>query len=152
MKLSVAANWDMELLDGLAKIPEVTSVYAKLPFDVIGGGRAGIVIPSVDLDFAATYVSAAHKRGLSFCYLINAPCLGTLEQTEEGKQQILTFIGQLIDMGVDSVSIANLAVVALVRHNFPDLAIRGSVLSWPTNLSRLKYQESLGIDPLIHPI
>jgi len=151
MKLSVAANWDMELLDGLADIPEVTSIYAKLPFDVVGGGRAGIVLPSVDWDSATAYIKAARKQGLSFCYLINAPCLGNLEQTEEGKEQILSFIDQLIDIGVDSVSIANLAVVALVRHNFPDLAIRGSVLSWPTNLPRLKYQESLGIDPLIIP-
>ena len=151
MKLSVAANWDLELLDGLGEIPEVTSIYAKLPFDVVGGGRAGVVIPSVDWDFAASYIDSAHQHGLSFCYLINAPCLGNLEQTEEGQKQILFLIGQLVDMGVDSVSIANLAVVALVRRNFPNLAIRGSVLSWPTNLSRLKYQESLGVDPLIIP-
>ena len=151
MKLSVAANWDLELLDGLGKIPEVTSIYAKLPFDVVGGGRAGVVIPSVDWDFAASYINSTHQHGLSFCYLINAPCLGNLEQTEEGQKQILSLIGRLVDMGVDSVSIANLAVVALVRRNFPNLAIRGSVLSWPTNLSRLKYQESLGVDPLIIP-
>lgn len=151
MRLSVAANWDIELLDGLEHIPEVTSIYAKLPFDIMGGGRAGIVVPSVDWDSAETYIREAHERGLSFCYLINAPCLGNLEQTKEGKKQILTFIEQLINMGVDSVSIANLAIVALVRHNFPNLAIRGSVLSWPTNLSRLKYQESLGVNPLIIP-
>jgi len=151
MKLSVAANWDMELLEGLETIPEVTSIYAKLPFDIIGGGRAGIVVPSVDWESAEAYVRASHERGLSFCYLLNAPCLGNLEQTKEGKQQILAFIAQLIDMGVDSVSIANLAVVALVRRNFPNLAIRGSVLSWPTNLPRLKFQESLGVDPLIIP-
>lgn len=151
MKLSVAANWDLELLEGLGEIPEVTSIYAKLPFDVVGGGRAGVVIPSVDWDFAASYINTARQQGLSFCYLINAPCLGNLEQTEEGQKQILSLIGQLVDMGVDSVSIANLAVVALVRRNFPNLAIRGSVLSWPTNLSRLKYQKSLGVDPLIIP-
>jgi len=151
MKLSVAANWDMELLEGLGNIPEVTSIYAKLPFDIIGGGRAGIVVPTVNWEFAANYIQAAHDRDIAFCYLLNAPCLGNLEQTEEGKKLILDFIGQLVDMGVDSVSIANLAVVALVRQNFPDLAIRGSVLSWPTNLSRLKYQESLGVDPLIIP-
>jgi collagenase-like PrtC family protease len=151
MKLSVAANWDMELLQGLEKIPEVTSIYAKLPFDIIGGGRAGIVVPSVDWDTAADYVHEAHQRGLSFCYLINAPCVGNLEKTPEGKRQILAFIEQLIAMGVDSVSIANLAIVSLVRRNFPQLAIRGSVLSWPTNLPRLKYQESLGVDPLIIP-
>jgi collagenase-like PrtC family protease len=151
MKLSVASNWDLALLDGLTEIPEVTSIYAKLPFDVVGGGRAGIVIPSVNWDFAATYIETARRLGLSFCYLINAPCLGNLEQTEEGRKQILSLVGQLVDMGVDSESIANLAVVALVRRNFPQLAIRGSVLSWPTNLSRLKYQESLGIDPLLIP-
>lgn len=151
MKLSVAANWDMELLEGLEKIPEVTSIYAKLPFDIVGGGRAGIVVPSVDWDFAAAYIRAAHERGLSFCYLINAPCLGNLEKTPEGKKQLLGFIEQLTDLNVDSVSIANLALVALVRRNFPNLAIRGSVLSWPTNLPRLTYQESLGVDPLIIP-
>ena len=151
MQLSVAANWDMALLEGLAAIPEVTSIYAKVPFDVVGGGRAGVVVPSVDWDFAAAYIDAAHRHDLSFCYLVNAPCLGNLEQFEEGKKSILSFIGLLADIGVDSVSIANLSVAALVRHNFPNLPIRGSVLSWPTSLSRLKYQESLGIDPLIIP-
>ena len=108
-------------------------------------------MPSVDWDQAEAYIRATHERGLSFCYLINAPCLGNLEQTKEGKKQIFAFIEQLINMGVDSISIANLAVVALVRRNFPNLSIRGSVSSWPTNLPRLKYQESLGVDPLIIP-
>jgi len=151
MKLSIAANWDIELLDGLAQIPEVTSIYAKLPYDLVGGGRAGSVLPSVDLETAAAYIQAAHKRGLSFSYLLNAPCLGNLEQTQEGKERLLAFIGRLVELGVDNVSITNLALVALVRRNYPELSIRGSVLSWPTNLPRLKYQESLGVDPLILP-
>jgi len=151
MQLSVAANWDMALLDGLAEIPEVTSIYAKMPFDVVGGGRAGTVLPSVDWDHAATYIASAKRRGLSFCYLINAPCLGNLEQSENGKREILSLVGRLVEMGVASVSIANLSVAALIRRNFPSLSIRGSVLSWPTSLTRLKYQESLGIDPLILP-
>ena len=151
MKLSVAVNWDLDLVEGLSKIPEVNSVYAKLPFDIIGGGRSGVVVPQVDWHFAETYISAVHEHNISFCYLLNAPCLGNLEHTQEGKKQILQFMGHLIDLGVDSVSIANLAVVSLVRRSFPDLPIRGSVLSWPTNLSRLKYQEALGVDPLILP-
>lgn len=151
MKLSVAANWDLGLLEGLKNIPEVTSIYAKLPFDIVGGGRSGSVVPSVDWDFAAAYIRLAHEQGLSFCYLINAPCLGNLEQTKEGKKEILAFIEQLVAIKVDSVSIANLAVVTLVRRHFPELRIRGSVLSWPTNLPRLKYQESMGVDPLIIP-
>ncbi len=151
MKLSVAANWDFELLDGLAQIPEVTSVFAKLPYDIVGGGRAGAVLPSVTIDTAAAYIQAAHERGLSFSYLLNAPCLGNLEQTKEGKEQLLAFVGRLIEIGVDNVSISNMALVTLIRRNYPSLSIRGSVLSWPTNLPRLKYQESLGIDPLILP-
>src|ERR1017187_4122247 len=137
MKLSVAANWDLELLEGLAQIPEVTSVYAKLPYDLVGGGRAGSVLPSVDMDTAAAYIREAHKRGLQFSYLINAPCLGNLEQTHEGKTRLLDFVGKLVEMDVDSVSISNLALVSLVRHNYPRLSVRGSVLSWPTNLPRL---------------
>ena len=105
----------------------------------------------MDLDTAAAYIQAAHKRGLSFSYLLNAPCLGNLEQTQEGKERLLAFIGRLVELGVDNVSISNLALVALVRRNYPELSIRGSVLSWPTNLPRLKYQESLGVDPLILP-
>ena len=151
MKLSVAANWDIELLDGLAQIPGVASVYAKLPYDLVGGGRAASVLPSVDLAAAGAYIREAHKRGLSFSYLLNAPCLGNLEQTQEGKERLLAFVGRLVELGVDSVSISNLALVALVRRNYPELSIRGSVLSWPTNLPRLKYQESLGVDPLLLP-
>jgi collagenase-like PrtC family protease len=151
MKLSVAVNWDLELLDGLAQIPEVNSVYAKLPYDIVGGGRAGSVLPSVDMDTATAYIREVHNRGLLFSYLINAPCLGNLEQTLDGKKNLIDFIGKLIEIGVDNVSISNLALVSLVRHNFPNLSVRGSVLSWPTNLPRLKFQESLGVDPIILP-
>ena len=151
MKLSVAANWDTELLEGLAEIPEVDSVYAKLPFDLVGGGRAGSVLPSVDWAVAKAYVRAAQELGISFCYLLNAPCLGNMERTLEGRRSLIDFVGQLVDLGVDSVSISNLSLLALVRRNFPDLSCRGSVLSWPTNLARLKYQESLGVDPLVLP-
>ena len=151
MKLSVAANWDVELLDGLAQIPEVTSIYAKLPYDIVGGGRAGSVLPAVDIAAAADYIKAAHDRGLSFSYLLNAPCLGNLEQTQEGKERLLAFVGRLVEMGVDNVSVSNLALAALIRRNYPALSVRGSVLSWPTNLPRLKFQESLGVDPLILP-
>ena len=133
MKLSVAANWDFELLDGLAAIPQVTSVYAKLPFDLVGGGRPGEVLPSVTWETAASYIRAARERGLSFCYLLNAPCLANLEQSRSGKERLLDFVGRILELGVDSVSISNLALVSIVRRNFPDLAIRGSVLSWPTN-------------------
>jgi collagenase-like PrtC family protease len=144
-------NWDIELLDGLAEIPEVASVYAKLPFDLVGGGRAGTVLPSVDWDAARNIIRAAHQRGLSFCYLINAPCIGNMEQTQDGKERLIEFVGRLVELEVDSVSISNLALTALVQRNYPDLNVRGSVLSWPTNLTRLKYQESLGLDPLILP-
>jgi collagenase-like PrtC family protease len=151
MKLSVAANWDIELLDGLAHIPEVTSIFAKLPYDIVGGGRAGSVLPAVDIATAAAHIKAAHDRGLSFSYLLNAPCLGNLEQTQDGKERLLAFVGQLVEIGVDNVSVSNLALAALIRRNYPALSVRGSVLSWPTNLPRLKFQESLGVDPLILP-
>lgn len=151
MELSVAANWDLELLDGLAQIPEVTSVYGKLPYDLVGGGRAGAVLPAVDFATAAAYIQAAHQRGLAFSYLLNAPCLGNLEQTQAGKERLLAFVAQLIELGVDNVAVANLALAALIRRNYPELKVRGSVLSWATNLPRLKYQESLGIAPLILP-
>jgi collagenase-like PrtC family protease len=151
VRLTLPTNWDAELLDGVSQIPEVTSLYGKLPFDLVGGGRAGSVLPPVAWDRAAAHIRAVRDRGLSFCYLLNAPCLGNLEQTRQGKSELLLLVRQLADMGVDTVSIANLALVSLVRRNFPDLRIRGSVLSWPTNLARLKFQESLGVDPLILP-
>ena len=65
MKLTVATNWDQELLDGLSQIPEVTSLYGKLAYDLVGGGRAGSVLPAVDWDSARAHVSAAHDQGLA---------------------------------------------------------------------------------------
>jgi collagenase-like PrtC family protease len=151
VRLTLPTNWDVELIEGVSQIPEVTSLYGKLPFDLVGGGRAGSALPAVQWDHAATHIRAVRDRGLSFCYLLNAPCLGNLEQTQQGKRQLMRLVGQLVEMGVDTVSIGNLALISLVRKNFPDLRIRGSVLSWPTNLARLKFQESLGVDPLILP-
>ena len=38
MKLTVPANYDLEVVPALARYP-VTEVYGKLPGDLVGGGR-----------------------------------------------------------------------------------------------------------------
>ncbi len=80
MRLTVASNWDTELLDGLKEFPSVKQVFAKMPIDVIGGGRCHLVLPTIDREGVKQYVEEAHRRGLKFIYVLNANCIGNQEQ------------------------------------------------------------------------
>jgi len=127
MHLSVATNWDIELLDGLKELSHVKNVFGKMPLDIIGGGRAHQVLPTIDKEGVKRHVEEAHKRGLTFTYLLNANCLGNIEHKPEEQGKIYNFLGWLSDIEVDAVTLTNPILIRLVKKSFPKLKIGVSV-------------------------
>ncbi len=60
MKLSVACNFDDDLLTGLAPYP-VYEIYGKLTSDYFGGGRPSFYLPEIDRAGLARYVAVAPR-------------------------------------------------------------------------------------------
>jgi collagenase-like PrtC family protease len=148
MKLSVACNFDETLIDKLCSYP-VYEVYGKLTADYFGGGRPSFFLPEVDREMLDRFVGITHQRGLEFNYLLNTSTLGNLEYTRGGQQQIEAMLEWLDGIGVDSVTVANIYLLRLVKHRYPRLKVRISSHCYTDNARKVRFWVENGADLIV---
>jgi hypothetical protein len=94
MRLSVATNFDDRLIERIREYP-VFEVYGKLPADLVGGGRASLMLGPLSGRELRRHIGTVHRHGLEFNYLLNAACLDNLELTRSGRRRIHRLLGWL---------------------------------------------------------
>ncbi len=125
MKLSVACNFDEALLEGLAGYP-VYEVYGKLTRDYFGGGRPAFYLPEVNRSRLERTVKKAHEKGIQFNYLLNASAMGNTEFTRVGQRKMEEMLAWVDGAGVDSITVANVYFLRLIKKRHPRLSVRVS--------------------------
>jgi collagenase-like PrtC family protease len=148
VKLSVACNFDDALLDGLRPYP-VYEIYGKLTADYFGGGRPSFYLPEVDRAGVARFVRRTHDHGISFNYLLNASSMGNSEYTREGQRQLEAMLGWLDDIGVDSVTVANVYFLRLIKRRHPRLKVRVSSHRFTDNARKVRFWVDNGADYIV---
>lgn len=147
MRLSVATNWDQNLLEKLADYP-VHDVYAAMHQSLVGGGRPTFILPAVNKKKVKDYVVAAHDRGIKFTYLLNAPCLNNMEYDRKTHRQLLRYIEWLDDIGVDYVTVTIPFLAEIIKNQFPSLKVNLSVIAHANSVQRVKLFEGLGVNTI----
>lgn len=148
MRLSVATNFQPELVDGLAGKP-VLELYGKLRQDAVGGGRAPYQLAPVSRAQVAEHVRHAASRGIGFNYLLNGACLGNREITRAGQRELDELLGWVTSIGVRSVTVASPFVLTLVKRRFPDVKVRVSVFAGVDRVRKAQMWEELGADCIV---
>lgn len=148
MKLSVACNFDDALLDGLKDYP-VYEVYGKLTSDYFGGGRPSFYLPEVDRAQLERFVKKSHERHLWFNYLLNASAMGNTEFTREGQRAMEEMLEWLDGIGVDSVTVANVFFLRLVKQRHPRLKVRVSSHRYTDNARKVRFWVDNGADFIV---
>jgi collagenase-like PrtC family protease len=148
MKLSVACNFDDALLDGLRGYP-VYEIYGKLTTDYFGGGRPSFYLPEVGRGALARYVARAHDQGLAFNYLINASAMGNREFTRAGQRHLEELLEWLDGIGVDSVTVASVFFLRLVKRRRPRLKVRVSAHRFTDNARKVRFWVDSGADTIV---
>jgi collagenase-like PrtC family protease len=148
MRLSVACNFDEALLDGLAGYP-VYEVYGKQTADYFGGGRPSFYLPRADRATVERFVRLAHARGIQFNYLLNASAMGNREYSREGQRRIEEILGWLDDVGVDSVTVASIYFLRLVKRRHPRLRVRVSSHRFTDTPRKVRFWVENGADYIV---
>lgn len=149
MRLTVAHNNEMQLVPQLAKLPSVESVYGKMAGDMVGGGRNTFLLADVNSRELKTLIDQAHAHGLKYIYLLNSPCLSNMETTRKFNDQLFTFIGSLVDMGVDGFVVAMPYLLDLIKRHFPKVTVSISTFAIINSVTKAKVWEDKGADRLI---
>lgn len=148
MRLSVACNFDDALVDGLANYP-VYEIYGKLTADYFGGGRPSFYLPEVDEAALERYVARTHARGIGFNYLLNASAMGNLEYTREGQREIYRLLEWIDGIGVDSVTVANVFFLRLIKKRHPRLQVRVSAHRYTDSPRKVRFWVDSGADCIV---
>ena len=148
MKLSVACNFDDALIDGLAPYP-VYEVYGKLNSDMFGGGRPSFYLPEVDRSRLERYVRNTHARGIQFNYLLNSSAMDNLEYTRVGQRAMDEMLDWLDGIGVDSITVANIYLLHLIKRRHPRIKVRISSHRFTDNARKVRFWVENGADCIV---
>ncbi|MCA9519324.1 MAG: U32 family peptidase [Myxococcales bacterium] len=148
MKLSVACNFDDALIPALAPYP-VYEVYGKLTSDVLGGGRPSFYLPEIGRSELERYVRLVHERGIEFNYLLNSSATGNLEFTRQGQRDIDELLEWVAAIGVDSVTVAHIYFLRLVKKRYPKLKVRVSSHRFTDNPRKVRFWAENGADYVV---
>lgn len=147
MKLSVAANYDPELVSSLAEFP-VTEVYGKFPADAVGGGRPSYMgTPLIGRDLTA-YVSALDRQGIAFNYLLNSSCLGNREWGRRWQKKLLHLLESLGTMGIRRLTVSTPYLLERIKTAFPGFHVKVGIFAQIDTPRRARFWQDLGADAL----
>jgi collagenase-like PrtC family protease len=147
MKLSVATNFDDELIKRIKDYP-VFEVYGKLPSDLIGGGRASLMLGPLSARQLRHHIETVHHAGLQFNYLLNAACLDNMEFTRNGRRRIHRLLQWLSDLEVDAVTVAIPFLLEFIKQHFPNIRVRVGVYAEADHVLNVKHWAAMGADSI----
>ena len=145
MRLSVATNFEPDLIDALKGYP-VYELFGKLPADPLGGGRASYMLSPLSKRALAAHVRDAHRRSIRFNYLLNAACLDNREWTRKGQREIRALLDWLAEIDVDAVTLSLPYLLDLIKRCYPQLQVTVSVFAGVDHVQKAKMWEELGAD------
>ena len=148
MKLSVACNFDDELLAGLRPYP-VYELYGKLTEDFFGGGRPSFYLPRVGRAELARYVQATRAHGIGFNYLLNSSAMGNVEFTRRGQRRMDELLAWLEEIGVSSVTVASVYLLHLIKRRHPRLRVRVSSHRFTDSPRKVRFWVDSGADCIV---
>ncbi len=145
MKLSVAANYDLQIVPQLADL-EVADIYGKLPHDLAGGGRSSYCSVPVTFGKLRDYTAELKKYGITFTYLLNSACLSNHEWDRRWQKKLFRFVEQLQNIEVASLTISTPLIFKIIKNSFPEFKFKVGIFAQIDTPLRAKYWQDLGAD------
>ncbi len=147
MKLSVAANYDLDLVPKLAGYP-VAEVYGKFAADAVGGGRPSYMgTPLTKRDLAA-YVAALGRHGITFNYLLNSSCLGNREWSRRWQKKLMRLLDGLGAMGIRRLTVSTPYLLERVKAACREFYVKVGIYAQIDTPRRARFWRELGADAL----
>jgi len=125
---------------------DIYEVFAPAPAEVIQTGRRGHV--PVSREEIKRQADFAHAHGVRYNVLMNGPCQGGLEFTEEFCTRLYSFLDFLDENKVDCVTITNPFIIEMVHKHSPIEITAGSWSDISTPLKARRF-ELLGASTIV---
>lgn len=147
MQLTVAANYDPDIVAQLAQYP-VREVYGKFPVDFVGGGRPSYMGTPLTRRQLRDYVKTLSQHGIAFNYLLNSSCMGNREWGRRFQKKITSLLGNLQDWGIHRLTVSTPFLLELIKARFPRFHVKVGIYAQVDTARRARFWEDLGADAI----
>lgn len=157
MKYDVATNFDEELINYIKEIDsnhEIVSLYGKLKYDCVGGGRPADMLNEINMDYLESYNRKCNDLGIEFNYLLNPLCLGGKDVNSKEHFEIIHLIEELKSIGITAVTVNSPYLCEIIKEQFPNIKVTIGIYAGINSLMKVKQWVALGADglTLVHDI
>jgi collagenase-like PrtC family protease len=147
MKLFVPSPGDINSLKELMAVKEkIYSIFMAGSPDYIGTGRSNLASPQ--LEDIKEQTDFAHKNGVKMELVLNSSCMGGRQLTPEGYRINNWYIEKLVDIGIDSIVVADPYLVETISNNF-DVDVVVSVLAFVDSPQKAEFFQDLGASSIV---
>jgi collagenase-like PrtC family protease len=115
----------------------------------IGSGRAVNQLPESDLLDLKLFIEYSRQKNIDFNYTLNATHLQNREFTPGGISELKTFLKDLYDAGVRSVTVALPSLMELIPASGLDFEVRASTLCQVTTVNKAAVFKKKGVDRMV---
>jgi collagenase-like PrtC family protease len=147
MKLSLAANFDPELIPRLQHYP-VEEVYGKFPTDCAGGGRPSYMGEPLSKRELASYIDLLTRHNIQFNYLLNTSCLGNREWSRSWQKKFIRLLENLGNMGIRRLTVSTPFILERIKARFPEFHLKVGIYAQVDTPRRAQFWENLGADAI----
>lgn len=156
INFAVPAMYSETQLKELKKLNEkstngrrIKEVYGSIPSAPVGTIRPSITLPSISIEKLCDYIRKVNSMGLEFDYIMNSTVLDGSEYTNDGKREIVEFVGKLIDAGLNTITISVPYLIRLIKKYYPNLNITASICAEIESVQRAKDFENIGVNCIV---
>jgi collagenase-like PrtC family protease len=143
----------IDAYDGLNKAyrdAKIIETYGNITVgEQIGSGRAMNQLPESDLLDLKLFIEYSRQKNIGFNYTINATHLQNREFTLEGMASLKSFLKDLCDAGVRSVTVALPSLLELIRGLGFDFKVRASTLCQITTVNKAAAYKERGVERIV---
>lgn len=95
------------------------------------------------------YIAALHEAGYEYNYTFNAGCLENRDIVESEQKKILLFVEDLLEAGIDRITVASPVLIEKLHTCFPKLKITASAILAVNSLARANMIAKLGASTIV---
>lgn len=95
------------------------------------------------------YIAVLHAFGYEYNYTFNAGCLNNQDIIEDELKMILNFAEDLIEAGIDRITVASPVLIEKLHNCFPELKITASAILAVNSLARANMVAKLGASTIV---
>ena len=154
--LSIPMTFEDDYLDNIIELNNtrtghayIKEVYGARREDIIGNLRPSFTLKYISDDNLKKYIARLHKNGIEFNYVINSTVSDGREYTDEGRKSIVSYVKNLLEMGVDSFTITSSYYMILLKNHFQNININASICNEIDNVQKAKEFELSGANVLV---